>query len=175
MNGNFNTHLSDQQFSEYALGMEPAASTAAHLAQCTACTEELARFSAAMTEFSAAALSWSEAQSPVSLRQLALKPSPRPRFAIASWALAAGFLCAAGVSMVAHRDHRGAADVTSAAAVASVSEDADCSETEIAQDNKLMQDVNMAIGDGEPSPFTQYGLRRTAAVRSRAHVGSRSQ
>jgi hypothetical protein len=175
MNENHFTHLSDEQFSEYALGMEPAGSAAAHLSQCDKCTEELARFSASMTEFSAAALGWSESRSPMSLRQLGLKASPRPRFAVASLALAAGFLLTVGVSTVTHRDRRSAADNGSATVASSADAVADCSEAEIAQDNKLLQDVNMAIGSGEPSPFSQYRLSQTDVARSQPHMGARSQ
>jgi hypothetical protein len=173
MNENHFTHLSDEQFSDCALGMEPVGDAAAHLSACSECTEELARFGASMTEFSAAALGWSESRSPMSLRQLGLKASsPHPRFAIASWALAAGFLLAVGVSTVTHREHRGAADGGSAAVASPVGEVADCSEAEIAQDNKLLQDVNMAIGSGEPSPVSQYRLSQTDVAPSRQHMGA---
>jgi hypothetical protein len=175
MNENHSTHLSDEQFSDYALGMKPAGDAAAHLSQCDKCTEELARFGASMTEFSVAALGWSESRSPMSLRQLGLKPSPRPGFAVASWALAAGFLLAVGVSTVTHRQHPAATDGGSAAVASSAGEVADCSEAEIAQDNKLLRDVNMAIGSGEPSPFSQYRLSQADVARSRPHMGARSQ
>lgn len=175
MNENPYIHLSDEQFSDFALGMEPAGDAAAHLSACSECTEELARFSASMTEFSAAALGWSESRSPMSLRQLGVKASPRPRFAVASWALAAGLVFSVGVSMVTHREHRDAADTGSAAIASPAGEVADCSETEIAQDNKMLRDVNMAIGDGEPSPFSQYRLNPTDATRARPQLGSRSQ
>jgi len=175
MNENPYIHLNDEQFSEYALGMEPAGDAAAHLSQCDKCAEELARFSASMTEFGAAALGWSESRSPMSLRQLGLKASPRPRFAVASCALAAGFLLAVGVSEIAHRDHRDATDIHSAGIASPAGEVADCSEAEIAQDNKLLRDVNMAIGEETPSPFSQYRLSRTDVARSRPRMGPRSQ
>jgi hypothetical protein len=175
MNGNPFTHLSDEQFSDYALGMEPAGDAAAHLSVCAECTEELARFGAAMTEFSAAALGWSESRSPMSLRQLGPEASPRSRFALASWALAAGFLLAVGVSGVAHWGHRDAIDVNSAGIASPAGEVGDCSEAEIAQDNKLLRDVNMAIGEETPSPFSQYRLSQTDVARSRPRMGPRSQ
>jgi hypothetical protein len=169
------THLSNEQFSEYALGMEPVGDAADHLSHCDKCRQELARFSASMTAFSSAALSWSESRSPMSLRQLGLKTLPRPRYAVVSWALAAGLLFSVGVSMVTHRQHPAAADVGSMAVGPSVGNMADCSEAEIAQDNKLLQDVNMAIDTGEPSPFNQYRLSQTDIAHSRPHMGARSQ
>jgi hypothetical protein len=169
------THLSDEQFSEYALGMEPVGDAADHLSQCDKCREELARFGASMTAFSSAALSWSESRSPMSLRQLGLKASPRPRYAVASWALAAGLLFSVGVSMVTHRQHPAAVDVGSTTVASSAGNAADCSDAEIAQDNKLLQDVNMAIDNGEPSPLSQYRLGQTDMTHSRPHMGARSQ
>jgi hypothetical protein len=168
-------HLSEEQFSDFAFGAEPFGDAAAHLAECPQCSEELAKFVAAMTEFGVAALGWSESRSPLSMRQLALKATPRPRFVVATWALAAGFLLAAGTSIMTHRENSSVPEVSSTAVAAPAVQAADCSETEIAQDNKLMQDVNMAIGTGEPSPFRQYGLTRVDASRSRSHMGSRSQ
>jgi hypothetical protein len=172
MNRDNITHLSDEQFADYALGMEPVGVAAAHLSQCAACTDELARFGASVNAFGAASLGWSESQAPFSLRQQALKVPARPRFAVASWALAAGLVFSVGLSTMMHREHRGTADVSSATAAAS---DVDCSDTEIAQDNKMLRDVNMEIGGSDPSPFRQYGLRETETVRSESQMGSGSQ
>src|ERR1700733_9487410 len=105
--------------------MEPVGDAAYHLSQCDKCKQELARFSASMTEFSAAALSWSESRSPMSLRQLGLKVSPRPRFAVASWALAAGLLFSVGVSMMTHWQHPAAVDGGSTAVASSAGTIAD--------------------------------------------------
>jgi hypothetical protein len=162
-------HLNDEQFADYALGMEPVGAAAAHLSQCAACTNELARFGASVNAFGAATLGWSEARTPFSLRQQVLKTPARPRFAVASWALAAGLVFSVGLSTMMHR---GSADVSSATAAAS---DVDCSDTEIAQDNKMLRDVNMEIGGSDPSPFRQYGLRETETVRSESQMGSGSQ
>jgi hypothetical protein len=173
MNTINSTHLSDEQFADYALGMAPGGA-AAHLSQCSACTDELARFGALVNAFGAATLGWSESRTPFSLRQQALKVSVRPRFAVASWALAVGLVFSVGLSTMMHREHRGIGDESSAT-VASNGHASDCSDTEIAQDNKMLRDVNMEIGGSDPSPFRQYGLRETETVRSESQMGSGSQ
>jgi hypothetical protein len=160
-------HLNEEQFAVCALGGEPDSAAAAHLSECSGCREELARFGVSVAEFSSAALDWSASRSPVSLRQRAVQRSQRARFAIASWALATGFVLAAGVSLVNHREHRGAVDMSAVGVASEGKEGTQCSDTEIAQDNKMMQDVNMAIDD-EPSPFSQYGLKQVSMERPRA-------
>jgi hypothetical protein len=150
--------------------MEPVGAAAAHLSQCAACTDELTRFGVSVSAFGAATLGWSESRTPFSLRQQVLKTPARPRFAVASWALATGLVFSVGVSTMMHREQSGRADVSSA-----TTSDVDCSDTEIAQDNKMLRDVNMEIGGADPSPFRQYGLRETETVRSESQIGSRSQ
>jgi len=164
-------HLNDDQFAACALGGEPDGAAVAHLSECSGCREELERFGVSVAEFSNAALDWSASRSPVSLRQRAVQRSQRARFAVASWAMATGFVLAAGFSIVNRREHR-AVDMSAVGVALSAEQGTQCSDAEIAQDNKMMQDVNMAIDD-EPSPFSQYGLKQVSMERPRAN--SRNQ
>src|ERR1700712_5184062 len=89
-------HLDDDQFAACALGMEVSPAISAHVAECSDCGKELARFCATVSDFGAASLDWSAARSPMSLRQqlrktsAGVQPARKSRFAVASWAVATG-------------------------------------------------------------------------------------
>jgi len=169
------THLTDEQFMECVLAAPdasaaPDAASHAHLSQCVQCREELARFSESVSAFSSATLNWSEAQPYASLRASA-HSRRRPAFVAAGWALATAVVLAVGLPVVWHSEHQ-PADATAstvapatAAAPERVTQD---SPAQIAADNRLMESVNLAIGDAELSPIREYNL-------DAVHHGSRSR
>jgi predicted anti-sigma-YlaC factor YlaD len=158
-------HLTDEQFTACVIEGAPPAACREHLAQCEACRREVGTFVEATGDFSAAALAWSEAQPATSLRGVA---GSRTRgHAPLGWAVAAGLAVAVSVPLWNH-EHR--SPVSSAAAAA-----AEVPEAEIAQDNRLLEAVDLALAAPEPSPFREYGLQATPETGARARAESRSQ
>ena len=147
------THLTDDQFTDCVL-MESSPEAQAHLSTCERCRQELVRFTQSMEDFSAATLSWSESQPTVSLRSAARSTARRPVYAAAGWALATGLVLAAAVPPIWHRTHVGSANQEPV-----IEASAEDSEAQIAEDNRMMQSVNLAIRVHEPSPFTEFRLR----------------
>ncbi len=146
------SHLTDAQFSEMlfseGVAVEPA--IRAHLAQCDQCRTELGMFLAAMDDFGAAAMEWSNAQPVVSPRATVRRPTmARPL----RWAVAAALVAAVGVPVAMHRERPDAAPV-----VAGIDFDGGDSQAQIAQDNRLLQSVDVALAESDPSPFEEYRL-----------------
>ncbi len=149
-------HLNDEQFAA-CLDAEPTTDLAAHLDGCEACREELRQFQMAMDDFGTAAMAWSEAQPRVSLRAQA-EVGWRPSWVMgAGWAVATALVLAvAGPAIWRHESGQAAPLEQVEPAVVAVQQ-AD-SEAEIAQDNRLLQSVNLAINDADPSPLQEYRL-----------------
>lgn len=157
-------HLTDDQFTDCAIGLEPEATVAKHLAQCEQCRNELTAFGSSVDSFNQATQSWSEAQPALSLPAGGREPQspwvPRPFFATASWALAACLLVAAAISSAIHRHQ---ANVSPQIAAESPQD----SPAQIEQDNKLLMAIEREIHVDDRSPVQQYGIR-TSIRRSRA-------
>lgn len=155
-------HLNDSRFTECMLGGELPADIAAHLAGCEACREELERFRGAVGELSAAALVWSEARRPETLSAARGQQTVlTPRFAVAAWGAAVCALLAVGVTPLLHHER---APERPAATAGLEAED---TEAQIAQDNKLMRAVDMELAEGEPSPYREYRLAPAAQRKGR--------
>ncbi len=162
MNTKISGHLNDDQFMDCVMGVEPGVETAAHLHECEACREELARFGMSMESFNKAALAWSEAR-PVEVRLGEGRfHAPRPFFAMASYALAACLMLSVGIEVMLHHEQSGAS-----ATVASVSGPEEDSAAQIAQDNKMLMDVDVAIRSDDRSLAQQYGLSPAVNGRTR--------
>ena len=153
-------HLNDDQFMECVMGAEPGLDAAAHLRVCEECRGELARFGGAVDSFNRASQAWSEAR-PVEVQPVGSGyRASRPFFAAASYALAACLMVRVAVVAV-HREPSG-----SPAAVASVSEPEEDSAAQIAQDNELLMDVDVAIRSDDRSLVQQYGFDAAANGRT---------
>jgi hypothetical protein len=169
-----NVHLSDDQFVDCAAGLEVSAEAAAHLRECAVCREELAGFGVAVDSFNRAALEWSKARPVASLRERRWRWSGRPVFGMAAVALAACIMLVAGVTAVRqHEEGRRSADGSQvagsqAARSQGVAEPQGDSEAQIAQDNKLLMAVDVALRDDEPSPVEEYALQRITAAHAKA-------
>ena len=162
-------HLSDEQFVDCAAGLDVSAVAAAHLRECAACREELAGFGVAVDSFGRAALEWSEARPVGSLREQSLRGwrwGGRPVFGMAAVALAACIMLVAGVLALMHREGGRRTDSAAVGATQPVSEGD--SEAQIAQDNKLLMAVDVALRDEAPSPIEEYALQRIAAAHAKA-------
>ena len=151
MNGvHLSAHLTDEQFADCltALTVEPGIQ--AHVAQCDACRLELGVFLASMEDFSSGALAWSRAQAapralPVDATH-ALAPPLR-------WALACAAMLAVAAPVALHYEPSAA----SAKMRMSAAEIGD-SPAQIAQDNRLLESVDLALDEADPSPWQEYHL-----------------
>jgi len=162
-------HLTDDQFAECAI-VAPSPESEAHLRECFQCRAELARFTSSMDDFSRAAFGWSEAQPSVSLRAVANPAPSRTWFIPATWAVTAAVVAAIGIPMMKHHERQPAAP--SETTLADVQDDSDA---QIAEDNRLMRSVNMAIGVNDPSPLREYGLQTSPRLRLKKVSGLRSE
>lgn len=158
-------HLTDDQFAECALA-EPIPAYAAHLAACPQCAAELETFSAAIQGFHTTARAWSEAQPRASLRGVQVA---RPSFVshpALRWGFAAVLVVAAAVPVVLHGD-RNSGNVSQAV---TPSASADNTPEEIAEDNRLMERVQLALSAPDPSPLDEFGLSAERSVRRSALI-----
>lgn len=167
-------HLTDDQFAECALqdtGQPIPAAVAEHLAACAQCRAELDAFSAAMQGFTTTATNWSESQPRVSLRALQVA---RPRLIAhpgMRWAMAAALVGVAALPVVLQGDK---SSLTTANAPVPVALSDDSPE-EIAEDNRLMERVNLALNASDPSPVDEFGLSPQHSGATRASFEMRSQ
>lgn len=146
-------HLTNDQFAECALEL-PTPAVAEHLSSCAQCRAELETFSAAMQGFRATAVHWSEAQPRVSLRGL---QAARPHILAhphIRWAMAAALAAIVALPVVLQGD-RSPKNVADAPTPAAVSDD---SPEVIAEDNRLMERVNLALNTPDPSPLDEYDI-----------------
>jgi len=145
-------HLTDDQFAECLTAAAPEPAIQSHLAQCDECRTELGVFLAAMADFSAAALDWSKSQPVVSPRARWLR-TQQPLVAPLRWALAAALIAAVGVPLAMHHER-----AKWGGNLALVEAEAEDSPAQIAQDNNLLRQVDVALGESDPSPYQEYGL-----------------
>jgi predicted anti-sigma-YlaC factor YlaD len=171
MNSKISNHLNDDQFMECAIGVEPGAEAAAHLRECEACREELARFGMSVSSFNSAAQAWGESLPPMSVRGASVGQqgyrASRRFFAVASYALAACLVVSVGVEVL-HHDQAGSGNVST---VSAPQED---SAAQIAQDNQLLMAVDVAIRSDDRSA-QEYGLAPEADGRARTRGTTREQ
>ncbi len=149
-------HLTEDQFTGCIIEDEPDDASQAHLAQCADCRQKLSTereaFHTSVAHFNAAGLAWSESHPYPSLRGKASAQAGKGSYAPMRWALATLALALVALP-VWNYDHPGV-PVRSQ----SVASSADDSALQIAQDNQLMQSVNVALAENEPSPLHEYRL-----------------
>ena len=163
-------HLNDDQFMECAIGEEPGVEAAAHLRECEACREELARFGMSVSSFNSAARAWSEAR-PVAVGAAGRGYwTARPFFAMASGMVAACLVLVLGMEAVWHHEQGGRPGT--AASVRGPQEDSDA---QIAQDNQLLMAVDVATRSDDRSPVLEYGLAPESNDRARTRETTREQ
>ena len=163
MNANTTAHLTDEQFAECLTAEYPQPAVQAHLAACDPCREELGVFMASMDDFSHAALGWSRAKQEVPHAKL--QNARHTLFAPLQWALACVLALAVGVPVMFHVEHTSQAGKPGM--IANVSDSA----AQIAQDNRLMQSVDLALDQSDPSPYQEYHLDQPdSRTRSRSRA-----
>ena len=154
---------------ECAIGEEPGVEAAAHLRECEACREELARFGMSVSVFNSASRAWSEAR-PVEVRTEGRGyRAARPFFAMASGMVAACLVLGVGVEAVLHHEQGGRPGT---AVSSGPQED---SAAQIAQDNQLLMAVDVATRSDDRSPVQEYGLAPETNDRTRTRETTREQ
>jgi len=156
-------HLTNEQFTELLIGGAPGPECGPecelHLAQCELCRNELTKFSESVALFTHTSLAWSDAQPGRSLRTRAARRTSRLLYAPMGWALAAALLVLIAVPPAWKYEHRSVGDHASAAgrvpALESAQQD---SAAQIAQDNQLLESVNVALNTNDASPLPEYRL-----------------
>ena len=164
MNTPGSNHLTNDQFTEMLMTGITDAACENHLAGCELCREELAVFSDSIGLFTTTSLAWSESKPAQSLRMTASRQVRRAAYAPLRWALAAAVIVGVGVP-VWNYEQRPIANQVTTPNLAS-----DDSPADIAQDNALMQSVNIALNSDEGSPLPEYHLLNNAHASGRPHV-----
>jgi len=159
-------HLTEEQFSECALSA-PVGAAKAHLESCVPCREELQLFEAAMSDFGRATAAWSQSMPMASLRPL-LKQRERRNTVRVAWAFAMALVVAVGLPFATQ--HRAGASHEAQVAAMTQQDSA----AQIAQDNKLMQQVYVALTPDDSSSVRAYGVE-TSVTRSRTRTGLKNQ
>ena len=157
-------HLNDEQFTAHLLDPAGEQAAAMHLKDCSICREELERFKQTIDSFNHVTLAWSEARPVASNHKAA--PTSRRWILGTAWAFVACLLLLIGFSVNFHQRNRNAISSHPTDNVAHRED----SETEIARDNQLMNEVAGEINRREQSPALEYGLseRTNAATTTRA-------
>ena len=158
-------HLTQEELNDVLIGMSTP-DAEAHLAVCAQCRNQMETFQSDMHVFNETSLAWSEARPGKPIR-IASKSGFRGVVGSPlTWALATALLLMVGspewlpkVDSILHPPV--ASDNSNTA-----SESGD-SEAQIAQDNDLLQSVNVALNTSEESPVSEYGLSEEPAHRSR--------
>jgi cytoskeletal protein RodZ len=150
MTPELSTHLSEEAMDDVLIGLASPESDA-HLAACSLCRSQLQEFRSAMQVFNQTSLAWSEDRSKA-FHHSSAKPKIRPAiFVPLSWAMVAAVLLAIGFPMWNHhylsRNY--------APGPASTPEN---SEAQIAQDNELLQSVNLALNESDVPQINMYDL-----------------
>ena len=158
------THLSEEALDDVLIGLGSPQSHA-HLSSCTECRAKVDMFRGDMRLFNAASIGWSEARHPQSRRMV--PHAVRTRFAFASWAAVAAALV---VMAFAVWHHRAASAPDQAKTMQSQPVD---SEAQIAEDNQLLEAVNVAISPDEVSPLDEYKILESPHLYIKAHSRTR--
>jgi hypothetical protein len=164
-------HLSEEAINDVLIGLASPESKA-HLAACSICSSRVKEFHSEMNDFNLTTLAWSEAR-PEARPQARLDPVAKPwvrRIAASplSWTLAAALLLAVGFPLWNHL--RPAPNNASAQTTAPQD-----NEAQIAQDNDLLQSVNVALNQTEESPIAVYHLSEAPHPRLRRRPELRKQ
>lgn len=156
------THLTEEALDDALIGMGSADSQA-HLTRCTECRAKIEQFGADIALFNAASLAWSEAQPRRPLEAARVASVRRMPFALVGSTVAAALAVAVVLSFGHHES--GFAPQSRSGNGAQIQD----SQTQIAQDNQLMEDVNAAIGPQEVSPIDEFGLSKTRGKHGKAY------
>ena len=154
-------HLTDEALNDLLIGLGTLESQS-HLVRCPECRGKVEQFSSDVDHFNRASMAWSETQLLRPARIAGRRPVFRMPVALAGLFAVAILSLAVVVPMWRYEISKTAASRQTNVAQASDSEE------QIAADNKLMQDVNVAISPREESPIDEYGLSESPRAQFRA-------
>ena len=159
MTPDLSKHLGDEALNDVLIGLGSLESDA-HLARCPECRSKVESFRADMTLFNSASMAWSESRNGWP-GETSLRPAAhRIRFAFVSWSAAVALLLIMALTLWRH------SAVAPPNHVNVVEPQSLDSETQIAKDNELLQEINAAIGSDDEFPIQEYDLRERAHSRS---------
>ena len=159
-------HLSDEVLDDLLIGLV-SAETQPHLAACELCRGKLEAFRLDLQTFNRASLLWSESKPLFDLRSAAAKGTTRHWAISPRWAIAVVMLLVLGVALL--RYPRGPAS-NSRASAGPVAVDY---QAQIAEDNQMLQSVEMALNDNEPAAIDEYHLPEVPHQHPKTKLGSR--
>jgi len=169
-------HLSEEALDDLLIGLGSSESKV-HVSVCEVCRGRVERFQSNLETFHQASLAWTEAR-PVpesmtrSVAKLRAKNKSRSGskvFAPLGWAMAVALLLVLGLQVWNVQGHKSATNDVSFS-----SEPGD-TESQIVQDNQLLESVHAALVETDVSTVTLYGLEREARDEPVAHRRHRSE
>ena len=161
-------HLTEDQLDDALIG-DLATGHANHLTACEQCQMRLAEAGAPMAAFSAVSLAWSERRSatlPTPVQSATSAWLPR-----AIWGATAAAVLAVGVSVpsIRHGLGFGNAEIQRQTMIAStgpVDNPVAARDEQIANDNRMLENIDRELEASAPSPEQEYGLHATRAATS---------
>ncbi len=151
-------HLDDEALNDVLIGLGSLESDA-HMARCPECRSKVENFRADITLFNAASMAWSEPGRGRPVKAPPPPAAPRIRFAFVGWSVAAVLLLI--MAMTLWRQSA----VAPPNRVNTLESQPLDSETQIAQDNELLQQINAAISSDDEFPIQEYNLRERPHAR----------
>ena len=170
MSGTVSSHLTDEQINEYLLFGTAPGECENHLETCALCQDQVSLFRDSVHAFNRATLGWSEAQPEISLRGRVREQQIRSFTYPLRWAIAAAAVLSIGLPLAQREAHQASARGQAASPLAMQD-----SVAQIQSDNQLMQSVDVALADSDPSPMAEYGLASPGEGDGRLHSGEKMQ
>lgn len=150
MTPEFTTHLSEEALDDVLIGLG-SKEAHAHLAVCPECRTQVSTFRGDIGLLNAASIAWSQSRKPKQLQSTSRRRTLPAAFV--GWAVAATALLFMAVGIWRHHPQSPPNQADSV----QQSHPAD-SDDQIAQDNQLLQAVNLAISPVEASPIEEYKI-----------------
>jgi anti-sigma factor RsiW len=167
MTPDFSTHLSEEALDDVLIGLGSNESHA-HLAVCPECRAQVATFRGDIALFNSASMAWSQSRRPKQIES-----ASRGRIlqaAFLGWAVVAVALLVMAVGIWRHRLE----SLPHQADSVQLLHPADSAD-QIAQDNQLLQAVNLAISPVEASPIEEYKIMESLRPYTKAHSKTRKK
>jgi hypothetical protein len=162
-------HLTDDQIGAVLIG-DASASCAAHLRTCADCSARTAQLSAAIEDFTAASLSWSERRSSTLPVPSTLLAGSRLRHL--NWAVAAVVLAVAAVGLPSMSHRAPTLEATTAAPTSVAAPLAPIASSAFAAKNQTLAEVAPAVEASHVGPSQETTSRAAASYVAAADVTS---
>ena len=144
-------HITHEEMTELLMGARTS-TLDCHLQACAECREELERVKSSLAMFSSASHSWSESAAAEATEMQRVITLPRVRTYTSWWKVAAVTAVLLVVFAAAYRIEKGS-PIDNSAKVITPAINAESSQSQIAQDNELLAQVNSEISESVPTPM----------------------